>query len=218
MISKKIIRTLFTLAMLLNSHIILAANDEVQVEGDVNAIQSRDTHKFPNVSTCELKPPKNGCSVRLVCTGVATIMGKQAYSVDAALKMAKMQSKAAFSEFVKDRAKTDNEMKYLYKVYAKDSQAQEQVGNSLKQTITSNSEATFSGFEFVGSEVDMSKGKAWVAMGRRCEGLAAAKAIESDSPINYGSGSNTDSNSSDTAPTQQLPGMPTSEKQMRNDF
>jgi len=218
MVLKKIISALFASTILLNSHILLAANDEVQVEGDVTAIQNRDTHKFPNVSTCELKPPKNGCSVRLICTGVATIMGKQAYSVDAALKMAKMQSKAAFSEFVKDHAKTDNEMKYLYKVYAKDSQAQEQVGNSLKQTITSNSEATFSGFEFVGSEVDIDKGKAWVAMGRRCEGAAAAKAIESDSPASYGSGNDSGNNSSDAMPTQQLPGKPASEKQMRNDF
>ena len=214
MVLKKIISALFASAILLNSHILLAANDEVQVEGDVTAIQSRDTHKFPNVSVCELKPPKNGCSVRLVCTGVATIMGKQAYSVDAALQMAQMNAKAEFSEFVKNRTKSDKEMQYLYKAYAKDAAAQEQIGNSLKQTITSNSEATFSGFEFVGSEVNMEKGKAWVGMGRRCEGVAAAKAIESDSSANYGS----ENGPSNSTPTQQLPGSPTSEKQMRNDF
>jgi hypothetical protein len=60
----------------------------------------------------------------------------------------------------------------------------------------------------------MEKGKAWVGMGRRCEGVAAAKAIESDSSANYGS----ENGSSNSTPTQQLPGSPTSEKQMRNDF
>ncbi len=214
----KIIGTMLASALLLNSHVLHAANDEIQIDGDVTMIENRDTHKLPNVSSCELKPPKNGCSVRLVCTGVATIMGKQSYSVDAALKMAKMQSKAAFSEFIKDKAKTDSEMKYLYKVYAKDATSQEQIGNSLKQTITSNAEATFAGFEFVGSEVNMEKAKVWVAMGRRCEGAAAAKAIESDSPSSFGSGNESSNDSSNNGTSQGLPGKPSSEKQMRNDF
>lgn len=192
----------FSLGLFLFTNIVLAQSSPLQPSNEVNVRpdgNARDTsqRETSNVSvddderlvvsmnqeTC--RPRKTDtCKTRIVCIGLAPILGTSPTDILIASKVAENRAKGNLSLYIGAPNKVQEDLKQLQTNYSKNSESEKIVSNESGQLysyITSNSAENFlQGVSVIGGKVDLKSRVAASVIGQSCETVASAQAISNE--------------------------------------
>ena len=153
---------------------------EVKVEGE--PLQEPGDVPLGGVAGCYLKPPKDGCNVRVQCKGVGAMYGSAAMSVRNATKRAQIDARGQLALFVKNKAITTDENKQAVAGMAQlnasgGEDAKEMESSAMNQLQSMSAEEVLTGFQVRGRQIDVENRTVTIIGGVSCKSQAAAAKI-----------------------------------------